>query len=138
MTDPFDPQMPALPPRVHGETADPFGPASPTPIGRDDLRSCGRVPLDIYVNQVIDGQPFIARARDLSPFGLRVGSILTPETRDRARIALEFMLPGSDEVIWAPVEPVHRKGPPGTTGFRFVRMARRHARMIESYIQAAA
>lgn len=137
MTDPFDPCQPELPPRVHGEVADPFGPASAVPIGRDDLRSCPRVPLDIYVNQVIDGQPFLARARDLSPFGLRVGSILTPDIRDRARIALEFMLPGSDEVIWAPVEPVHNSET-GTTGFRFVRMVRRHARLIESYIEAAA
>lgn len=137
MTDPFDPQLPELPPRIQGES-NPFGPAVAAPIGRDNLRSTDRVPLDIYVNQVIDGQPFIARARDLSPFGLRVGSILTPDTRERARIALEFMLPGSDEVIWAPVEPVHHSGPPGTTGFRFVRMARRHARMIESYIHQAA
>ena len=56
-----------------------------------------RIPVDFYVNKVIDGVPYLARARDLSVGGMYLDRLLEPRTRDGSRMGIEFALPGESE-----------------------------------------
>ena len=60
-----------------------------------------RVPLDMYCNKMVNGVPFLARARDISRDGLYLHRLIEPKSPQQAHIAVEFCLPGTEEVIWA-------------------------------------
>ena len=54
-----------------------------------------RIPVDLYVNKMINGVPFLARTRDLSREGVFVHRLLEPVAPNGAHIAVEFALPGT-------------------------------------------
>lgn len=94
-----------------------------------------RVPLDIYVNKVIDGVPFLARTKNLSRGGLYLHRLLEPTGRRPRTVAIEFALPGTKEVIWAEVDLVHDERPgDGGVGLRFRHLTPRQERLIEGFI----
>lgn len=99
-------------------------------------RAHKRVPLDLYVNKLVDGVPFLARTRNISAGGVFVDRLLEPRTEGAPHIALEFVLPGSDEVIWAEAEVAHDV-PGRGVGLRFTRIDPGQAELIAGYIQAA-
>lgn len=92
-----------------------------------------RIPLDMYINKMIDGVPFLARTRDISREGVFVHRLLEPDTAPEAHIALEFVLPGTSEVIWAEAEVVHGDRSQGL-GLRFRDLTPRQARMIDDFV----
>lgn len=99
-------------------------------------RTHRRIPLDLYVNKLINGVPFLARTKDLSRHGMYVHQLLEPSSPEHAHIAVEFALPGTEEVIWAEAEVVHRGS--GGTGLRFRDLTPRQTHLIEGYITDAA
>ncbi len=94
-----------------------------------------RAPLDVYVNKVIDGVPHLARTRNISRGGLFLHRLLEPAAPDGARIAVEIVLPGHDDVLWVDAEVV--RDDRGGAGLRFVDLAPRDAAVIDAYVSSA-
>lgn len=92
-----------------------------------------RIPLDIYLNKMINGVPFLVRTRDLSREGIYVHRVIEPDTPNGAHLALEFQLPGTDEVIWTEAECVHGEQERGI-GLRFKDLSNRQARLLADFI----
>lgn len=92
-----------------------------------------RIPIDIYLNKMINGVPFLVRTRDLSREGIYVHRVIEPDTPDGAHLALEFQLPGTDEVIWTEAEHVHGEEARGI-GLRFKDLSTRQARLLADFI----
>ena len=98
-------------------------------------RQFPRVAVDLYVNKLVNGVPFLARTRDLSREGVFLHKLLEPSTPMDAHIAVEFSLPGHDEVIWAEAEVVREAG--GGNGLRFRELTPRQSRLIEDFVSRA-
>jgi hypothetical protein len=98
-------------------------------------RKQSRVPVDFYVNKMINGVPHLARTKNLSREGLYLHRLLEPLTPPRARISLEFMLPGTDEIIWTEAVVVHGRNTRRGVGLRFVDLSPRQAEIIEEFIE---
>lgn len=108
-------------------------------------RRSGRAPLDIYLNKYVAGVPYMARALDIGPEGLRLNKLIEPDRSPR-RVGLQFQLPGSEEVIYAEGELVRawaesdgRERPERPKrleghGVRFTLLTERHRRMIQAYV----
>ncbi len=94
-----------------------------------------RVALDMYCNKMINGVPFLTRTKDLSRQGVYVHQLLEPSAPEGAHLALEFVLPGQKEVIWAEADVAHLGD--GGTGLRFRHLTPRQSRMIDEFIAAA-
>ena len=97
-------------------------------------REEARVPIDFYVNKMINGVPHLARTKDISRQGLYLHRLLEPQTPPKARISLEFMLPGTDEIIWTEAVVVHGRNTRRGVGLRFVDLSPRQAEVIESFL----
>ena len=80
------------------------------------------------------GVPFLVRTRDLSREGIYVHRVIEPDTPEGAHLALEFQLPGTDEVIWTEAESVHGE-PERGIGLRFKDLSTRHARLLADFIE---
>jgi hypothetical protein len=104
---------------------------------RTQARKQSRVPVDFYVNKMINGVPHLARTKDLSREGLYLHRLLEPLTPPRARISLEFMLPGTEEIIWTEAVVVHGRNTRRGVGLRFVDLSPRQAEIIEDFIERA-
>ena len=74
-----------------------------------EQRRTGRAQIDILLNKYVGGVPYTARARDISPGGVRLARLLEPEHAGK-RVGLQFQLPGSSEVIYAEGEVVRGVG----------------------------
>ncbi|MGC4113377.1 MAG: PilZ domain-containing protein [Myxococcales bacterium] len=103
-----------------------------------EKRISRRVPLDVYLNKFINGVPFMARAKDISPEGIYLAQLLEPEAGE-ARVGVQFQLPGSKEVIYAEGEIVRdaRRGKVSGNGVRFTLITDYHRRLIERYVARA-
>ena len=109
--------------------------ASATAVKDLGARECRRVPVDIYINKMINGVPHLARTRDLSRTGLFLHRLLEPTTPTRARISLEFVLPGTDEVIWADAEVMHGRNTRRGVGLRFLDLTPAQETLIRSFVE---
>jgi len=92
--------------------------------------------LDLYVNKLINGVPFMVRTSNLSKGGVHVHRLIEPETPVDAHIALEFTLPGSGEVLWAEAEVSHGDGK-GSIGLSFRDLTPRVARKINEFVDSS-
>ena len=100
-----------------------------------EQRRTGRAQIDILLNKYVAGVPYTARARDISPGGVRLARLLEPEHAGK-RVGLQFQLPGSDEVIYAEGEVVRewlQGGAKEKNGVKFTLLTERHRRMIRDY-----
>lgn len=100
-----------------------------------DQRRARRVPLDIYLNKFIKGIPFMARARDISQQGIYLTQLIEPDKKDE-RIGIQFLLPGTREVIYAEGQIVReeQRGRATGHGIRFTLITEQHRRLIASYV----
>lgn len=99
------------------------------------MRQNERVEFDVYVNKVINGVPHLARARDLSTAGMFLYALLEPQRGQPDQLAIEFELPGTDRIIWADAEVVHRNA--NDVGLRFLHLSPRDRRAIDEWMQSA-
>ena len=99
-------------------------------------RQSRRAPLDVYLNKVVDDDLFMCRATDISTEGIYLSRLIEPEW-EGFRVALEFALPGSGEVIWAGGEIVRdgHRGDADGSGIRFTALPDHYRRLIEDYVQ---
>ena len=94
-----------------------------------------RAPLDIFLNKIVEEEPFMCRSRDISIGGIYLRSLIEPDL-DGRQVHLEFSLPGNNEVIWASGEIVREVGSDGRegSGIRFTAIPDRYRTMIAAYV----
>ena len=107
-------------------------------------RRAKRVRTDFYLNKIIDEQPHLARARDISTRGIYIYKILEPALPAQSNtVGLEFQLPGSEKVIWA-IGEVVRDEPAATrkkdkwvngVAIRFTRIDEQDRRRIREFVE---
>lgn len=99
-----------------------------------------RVPVEMYLNQYVRERGFRALASNLSDNGLFMRKLTEPFLRRASSMALEFELPGTNEIIWARAEPRFESlgGDFHLTGVLFTAIADKHARLIRDYVQEKA
>jgi hypothetical protein len=100
-----------------------------------EKRSSRRARVDMYLNKYVEGVPYMARAADISPEGVRIAHLIEPIHEER-RVGLQFQLPGSAELIYAEGEVVRHwsdKRCEGS-GVRFTLIADRHRKLIGRYV----
>ena len=83
-----------------------------------------RVAVDVLVNKLVDGVPYLASTRDLSLGGLYLNEISEPVHRPDARISVEMMLPGQNDIIWLETDVVRDEAGRGT-GLKFKELSPR-------------
>ena len=92
-----------------------------------------RVALELLVNKVVDGVPYLASIRDLSLGGVYLNEVSEPRHRPDARVALELMLPGQNEVMWLETDVVRHEDGRGT-GLMFKELTPRTQSRLESFL----
>jgi hypothetical protein len=103
----------------------------------DNRRLSPRLRLQVVLNEYVWDRPYQALAMDVSEAGLSIRKRTTAAVPFAKVVALEVVLPGTNETIWASAEPkfddvgreVH------VSGLRFVSMARKHERLIRDYLR---
>ena len=105
-------------------------------IDDDTKRRSRRVKLDVFLNKIVDEEPFMCRATDISLDGIYLSSLIEPRF-DGKEVSLEFSLPGHEEVIWARGEIVRDgfRGGASGSGIRFKVMPDQFREMIAEYIE---
>ena len=100
-----------------------------------DRRAHRRASLDVFANHFLDGYPYLCRATDISPEGVRLLPVGAPATGadPRARfLGLQFQLPGCGEVLTASGEVV--RGDARALGVRFTRVPAATAAAIDGFL----
>lgn len=67
-----------------------------------------RTKLEVFANRYIDGQPYAVAVVDASPGGLRVRTMLEPDTEGRETFPIEIRVDGVR--IWAWTRRVWKRG----------------------------
>ena len=67
-----------------------------------------RVPVEVFVNQYVDGVPTMCNTLDISWSGMLVKHLREPP--DLAMFAIEFGLPEREGALWAFARPVWQMG----------------------------
>ncbi|HEY5088329.1 MAG TPA: PilZ domain-containing protein [Polyangia bacterium] len=103
----------------------------------DNRRLSPRLRLQVVLNEYVWDRPYRALAMDVSEAGVAIQKVTEAAVPFAKMVALEVVLPGTNETIWASAEPmfddvgrnVH------VSGLRFVSMARKHERLIRDYLR---
>jgi hypothetical protein len=101
-----------------------------------ERRAAHRARVDIYLNNYVQGVPYMARAWDIGPGGLSLAHLIEPTHSDQ-RVGLQFQLPGSTELIYVEGEVVRRWSGKNCerSGVRFTLIAERHRKLILKFVQ---
>jgi hypothetical protein len=96
----------------------------------------GRRNVDMFLNKFIGDEPFMVRASDISTTGIYLNKLIEPDLPEGTMVSLEFMLPNSNEVIWARgtvMRETRRWGAEGE-GIWFTILPTHFRRMIEEFV----
>ena len=91
-----------------------------------------RIPCDIILNKIQDGHTNVVRAINISLGGIRIQRLLEPLLGDARRTRLQFVLPGTDEVIWAGARPVYEENT--HVGFEFTNLSHQNFVKLRNWI----
>ena len=101
-----------------------------------DRRYEKRVPVDLYMNRFLDGQPYLCRMIDVSRTGARLAPLIEPSGARAPRfMGIQFQLPDRQDVLTASGEAVTRGGK--TVGIRFTNLPPDSAWALESFLSFA-
>mgnify|MGYP002725769473 CR=1 FL=1 len=108
----------------------------------DHWRYSARIPLDIYINKIINHTPYMVKVKNISSSGVYIHRLLEPATdkNKTKRVTLEMMLPGSDDLIWARGRVVresieHERGVVGEAIY-FEKIRDKDRKLIENYVES--
>ena len=95
-----------------------------------------RVRVEMLVNQYIRDVPFRALAVDLSSTGLQLQKLVEPRIPLAGRVALEFEIPGTGEIVWACAESRFNASDDDfqMSGLTFTGMALKHERLLREFV----
>jgi hypothetical protein len=112
-------------------------PTSTNLMQPQNRRGADRRPIDLFVNRFVNGQPYLCRATDISPSGMRILPLLEPMSSTGTRfMGLQFQLPGCHEVLTASGEVVFGAEGDGPVGVRFTRLPTAAAAVIDRFLAA--
>jgi hypothetical protein len=97
-----------------------------------------RKPLDVYLNKLVEDEPYMVRSSDISATGIYLHKLIEPELDEGTMVSLEFMLPNSEEVLWARgtvMRETRRWGTDGL-GIWFTILPGTYRRLIEDFVCA--
>jgi hypothetical protein len=104
----------------------------------DNRRLTPRLRLQVVLNEYVWDRPYRALAMDFSEAGLSIRKPTAAAIPFAKMVALEVVLPGTNETIWASAEPKFEdfgRDNIHVSGLRFVSMARKHERLIHDYVR---
>ena len=95
-----------------------------------------RVEADVYINKIIDDQPYLVRVRDISVSGMYIYNLIEPDHGTTSECGFELSLPNCDDTIWAVGRMVRAQEESGVEGcaVEFVRMGERDRQLIRAYV----
>jgi len=99
----------------------------------DDQRLEARVPVDMILNKLIKGRPYLCRASNISRQGLPVHRVHEPLSRE-TNVGLQFMLPGCDRVITCAGKIVFEHEWLSANGIWITSIAPEHQELIDGYV----
>ncbi|MEZ4404556.1 MAG: PilZ domain-containing protein [Kofleriaceae bacterium] len=104
-------------------------------MSQRDRRMGFRIPYSTLLTSFVDERPLRILVEDLSDTGMRVHAVTPRAPAPGAVMALEVVLPDSDDTIWATAQVCHRAPDDLAAGLgvRFVAMAGSHARRLRDY-----
>lgn len=104
-------------------------------MGLSNRREELRVPLQIFLNEYVDDDPYRCMTYNLSTNGIYVNRLVQPVSR-RPVVGLEFEIPGTSEVVWARGEARFDSMDDyfHGTGILFTGIARKHKSLIRDYV----
>ena len=107
---------------------------------RNERREADRVPVGIYLNQVVGSELHRCFTSDISPTGLYMERVCTPLARTSNVVQLELALPGIGDSLWAKAEIVYDCFDALFHGsaVRFTAMAGAHRRLLEAWLHEIA
>jgi hypothetical protein len=103
----------------------------------DNRRAAARAQVDVLANRFLGGYPYLCQVKDISRNGLRLHRLHEPERNFRF-VGLQFLVPGSEEVVTASAEVVFSDPGTGDVGLRFTQMSAAGAAAIERFVSGAA
>lgn len=98
-----------------------------------DQRGDVRIPVDFFVNKIIDGVPYTCRATNISRGGLLLVRINEPWVGSPV-VGLQFQIPNDADVILCAGEVMHEAIRTDATGVRFTVLDPAHHERIHNYI----
>jgi hypothetical protein len=98
-------------------------------------RTHARAKVDLLINRFVDGHPYLCRATDISPTGMRLVPFLEPQRKPRF-MGLQFQLPGTDTVFTAAGEVMNTSAGDSGTGVRFTRLPAECASLIRTFVES--
>ncbi len=97
-----------------------------------------RKPLDVFMNKFIGEEPYMVRAADISTSGIFLYRLIEPSLLEGTEVNLEFMLPNSNEVLWARGQVVREQSKRGALGIGigFTVIPDGYRRLIAHYVHS--
>jgi len=88
------------------------------------------------MNKYMNEEPFMVRSADISRSGIYLHKLIEPNLKEGTMVSMEFMLPTSEEVLWARgavLREGRRWGADGI-GIWFTILPDTYKQMIEDYV----
>jgi len=101
-----------------------------------ERRNAMRVPIGVYLDQIVGEETHRCFGTDLSPTGVYMERPFSALTRPSRDVQLELPLPGLSEPLWARGEVIYDRvdGLFHGQAIRFVAMARAERQALERYL----
>ncbi len=101
-----------------------------------ERRNAMRVPIGVYLDQIVGDETHRCFGTDLSPTGVYMERPFSELTRPTREVQLELPLPGLSEPLWARGEVIYDRvdGLFHGQAIRFVAMARAERKALERFL----
>lgn len=100
-----------------------------------EQRTAARVPIDLLLNKYVDGQPHLARASNISSTGILLHRVFEPRN-DETTVALQFQLPGSEQVITCSGRIVHEHPAANVQGVELTEMPPQQQQILDAFVES--
>ena len=93
-----------------------------------------RVSADVYINKIVEDQPYLVRVRDISVSGMYIYRLIEPEMGGPREFGFELRLPNCEDTIWAVGRVVRESQDIDGCAVEFLRMGERDRQLIRAYV----
>lgn len=121
--------------RTHSQSSSSSSPS--TSQASDNRRGATRAHVDVLANRFLGGYPYLCQVKDLSRSGLRLHRLHEPERNFRF-VGLQFLVPGTEQIITASAEVVFDDAGTGDVGLRFTQLSAASAEAIDRFVSGTA
>src|SRR5262245_34704831 len=101
---------------------------------QSEKRRDRRIPIDIFVNKYIDGEPHVCRAVNISAGGMLLYKVFEPNF-PHSEVSLEFQLPGAHHILRIDGITLAEHPWARAHGVRFTRMADEDRTWLQGFLR---